>query len=877
MYNPGVAMTEIIYRSQYQATDYSIEAVDLTFDLQDDSTVVQSVLQIKRRSQAKDDAPLVLDGDQLELLELRINEQLADKANFSASADQLVIKQLPSECQLSITTRIYPDKNTALSGLYRSNAMYCTQCEAHGFRRITYFLDRPDIMARYTTTIKANKTHYPVLLSNGNLVASGDSADGRHWCRYEDPFKKPSYLFALVAGKLGCVSDHFTTQSGRKVALEIYVEPGNESKCHHAMQSLKQAMAWDEQVYGREYDLDVFMIVAVDHFNMGAMENKGLNIFNAQYILADAETATDTDYQNIESVVAHEYFHNWTGNRITCRDWFQLSLKEGLTVFRDQEFSRDMNSRAVNRIDDVTILRNHQFAEDSGPMAHPVRPDSYIEVNNFYTATVYNKGAELIRMLHTLLGKEGFRAGMDCYFQRHDGQAVTTDDFVQAHADANQYDAEQFKLWYSQSGTPRIVANSQFNGEQFELSIEQFLPETPQQSNKKPQLIPIRIKLFNKKGEAIAASCQSKQCQALANNEFLLLVNAPQQQFVFTEVKEQPVVSFLRDFSAPVNYQFDQSLADLQLLLCFDDDGFARFEAAQRIWQQVIQAALQQGEHYQLPPEICDTFAQLINDTVTDPALLAKLISLPSEHYMFEQNPNTDILAIIDARSMVKQQLAKSAIAPLQARIKALAEPYQYQQQAIAKRSLKNVCLSYLAALENKTAFEHVVEQLNHADNMTDTMAALNCLIAHFANDAGSFLDQFHQKWQAQSLVINKWLALNAALNTPDIIDHLQQLLNHPSFEYENPNRVRAVFAVFAQRNLRYFHAEDASGYRFLSDAILKLNQANPQIAARLVTPLTKWRQHNTERQALMKAELNRILATDGLSKDVYEMVSKSL
>lgn len=869
-----------IFLKDYQAPDVTIESVRLVFDIHDGATEVSNTMHI-RHQQHNDLIPLEMYGEDLTLLEVLINNEALSQNDYQLTADKLTILRLPHDCELTVKTKIQPETNTQLSGLYKSKSMYCTQCEAEGFRRITFYLDRPDVLSVFTTKIIADKSQYPILLSNGNPVNQGTLDNGRHWVEWHDPFKKPSYLFALVAGDLACVEDTFTTCSGRTIPCRIYVEHGNEDKCDHAMLSLKKSMRWDEDVFGREYDLDIFMIVAVSAFNMGAMENKGLNIFNSQYILAKPETATDLDYQNIQAVVAHEYFHNWSGNRITCRDWFQLSLKEGLTVFREQEFSRDMNSRDVMRIKDVQTLRAAQFPEDAGPMAHPVRPESYVEINNFYTPTVYEKGAEVIRMLHTLLGPEQFRKGMDEYFQRFDGQAVTTDDFVKAHEIASNRDLSHFKLWYRQAGTPVITVEENYNPErkQFTLTLKQHTANTPGQTDKQPLHIPIAIGLINQNGQPM--SVQFPGTKNLQSHGVLELTTAS-QSFCFEQVDSAPYVSFLRDFSAPVHVKYPRDDQALCFLLQHDDNGFARWEAGQELLTRTIFSAvadLQNGQTPKVSDDVVAAFQQLITDNTLDLALKAALFALPAINYLAELMTVIDIDALHDARKFVKKSLGTALYQPWVDEFQRWQsfDVYRNDQAEIARRSWKNTCLDYLMSADPTSAMASCLEQFNLTNNMTDSMAALGLIVDQSGTERDQALTHFYQRWQHEELVVNKWFSLQARSDRSDVINQVRTLLAHESFEMKNPNKVRALIGGFCVGNPVHFHQADGAGYTFLADHVIELDNLNPQVAARLSTAFTRWRKFDDHRQSLMRAELQRIQQQPSISKDVSEIVAKSL
>ena len=853
-----------IYLKDYQPCTFSVGKVDLTFDLYDDHALVHNEMTLKRQHPGE----LRLNGDELELVSIHLDGQPLAPEAYRLDGEDLIISPCPDELMLTIVTRIFPQNNTTLSGLYRSNHLFCTQCESQGFRRMTYFFDRPDVLTTYTTRISANKADYPVLLSNGNLCDSGDTPDGRHWVSWHDPFKKPSYLFALVAGRLACVSDQWITCSGKKVDLHLYVEPGNEDKCAHAMTSLKKAMRWDEEVYGREYDLDIFMIVAVSDFNMGAMENKGLNIFNSKYILARPDTATDQDYADIEGVIGHEYFHNWTGNRITCRDWFQLSLKEGLTVFRDQEFSRDMNSRDVCRIMDVKMLRQAQFPEDAGSMAHPVRPESYQEINNFYTATVYNKGAEVIRMQQTLLGKAGFRAGMDLYFERHDGQAVTIDDFVRAMEDANGVDFSQFKRWYSQAGTPTVTVKSTFREGCLLLSCTQTCPPTPECQDKKPFHIPIRVALFDANG------------QDLPVEHPVLALQEKEQTFRFEGLAAKPLVSLLRDFSAPVILKREISTDELLALLRFESDGFAKWDAAQQVALECIKLCYYAPrEQWGIPEALVDAYRHVLADNSLDAALRAEILTPPGFEEIAATLTDIDVERVEQARDYFRTAVGRALFDMAKITYEALwsEEDHAMNGQAYSRRKLRNVCLRLMMKAEEDKTLTQCQHQFTAAQTMTDQITGLALLInSSKAAVRQHAIDDFYQQWQQDELVLDKWFSLQASSELPGTLAHVKTLLSHPAFNMKNPNKVRALVGAFTQNNPRFFHAIDGSGYAFLTDILLQMDKINPQIAARLATPYTRWQRLNAPRQSLIKQQLERLAAVD-LSPDLRELVTKSL
>ncbi|MEH6415352.1 MULTISPECIES: aminopeptidase N [Pseudomonas] len=878
---------QVIYLKDYQAPEYLIDETHLTFELFEDHTLVHAQL-VMRRNPARGAGlpPLELDGQQLELLRASLDDQELQPGDYQLDADSLTVQPKAERFTLDTSVKIHPESNTALEGLYKSGKMFCTQCEAEGFRKITYYLDRPDVMSTFTTTVIAEQHRYPVLLSNGNPIGSGPAEDGRHWATWEDPFMKPAYLFALVAGDLWCVEDSFTRQSGREVTLRIYVEPENIDKCDHAMVSLKKSMRWDEEVYGREYDLDIFMIVAVNDFNMGAMENKGLNIFNSSCVLARAETATDAAHQRVEGVVAHEYFHNWSGNRVTCRDWFQLSLKEGFTVFRDAEFSADMNSRTVKRIEDVAYLRTHQFAEDAGPMAHPVRPESFIEISNFYTLTVYEKGAEVVRMVRTLLGSEGFRKGSDLYFERHDGQAVTTDDFIKAMEDANGVDFTQFKRWYSQAGTPRLEVSEAYDAaaQTYSLTFRQSCPQTPDKAEKLPFVIPVELGLLDADGNDLPLQLAGED--GAQGTSRVLSVTDAEQTFTFQGIQAKPLPSLLRGFSAPVKLSFPYDRDQLMFLMQHDSDGFNRWEAGQQLSVQVLQELIgqhQRGEALKLDQRLITALGTVLGNVSLDPAMVAEMLSLPGEAYLTEISQVADVDAIHAAREFARQQIAEHLFDALWARYQAHREEsrstaYVASAEHFARRSLQNIALSYLMQSGKQQVLEATLEQFEHCDNMTERLTALAVLVnSPFEAERAKALEAFAEHFKDNPLVMDQWFSVQAASTLPGGLARVKALMQHPAFTLKNPNKVRALIGAFAGQNLVNFHAADGSGYRFLADLVIELNALNPQIASRQLAPLTRWRKYDDARQALMKGELERILASGELSSDVYEVVSKSL
>jgi len=865
-----------IYLKDYQVPVFLIDDLHLEFVLGENDCVVNARTSFRKNPDSTDTSGnLFLNGQNLDLLSIALNGTLLPCDKYLLDGDGLTLLDVADFFVLEISTRIYPDKNTALEGLYRSSGNFCTQCEAEGFRKITYYLDRPDVMTKFTTRIEADKTSCPVLLSNGNLVEEGELDSDRHFVVWEDPFPKPCYLFALVAGDLVSVNDSFVTRSGRTIDLKIFVQERNKDKCGHAMTSLKKSMQWDEERFGLEYDLDMFMIVAVDDFNMGAMENKGLNVFNSKYVLASKESATDQDYLGIEGVIGHEYFHNWTGNRVTCRDWFQLSLKEGLTVFRDQEFSSDMNSRAIQRIDDVRVLRSFQFREDSGPMAHPVRPESYVEINNFYTVTVYNKGAEVIRMMHTLLGAENFRKGMDLYFERHDGQAVTCDDFVSAMASASGVNLDQFKLWYSQSGTPELQVEEEWdeNVKEYKLKISQTCPSTPKQlqENKRAFHIPVHFGLLDADGIDMNPG------------DDLLELFSNEESYSFKGLSEKPVLSLLRGFSAPVKIKTWQNRKQLAFLMANDTDPFNRWDAAFRLGESVIlesAAVLQKNETPVLDPLFIDAVQKILGDKKSDKSLLGMALSLPEESYLAQQMEVIDPYILYKGRKFVRQELCNALAAEFRAVWDENRDQGEYQlsPSAMGKRRLKNVCLAYLLAgdLPDQSDVDLALKQYHDAKNMTDTIAVLAAVCHSEIQERLELLDDFYEKWKDDALVMDKWLVMQATSSLPETLVSVKNLMTHPAFSITNPNKIRSLIGAFGSNHVR-FHSDNGSGYQFLADQILELDSRNPQIASRLITPFSAWRRYDEIRQELMKEQLQRIADKKGLSGDVFEMVQRIL
>ena len=877
----AASVPAVIHLSDYTPPAFAIDLIDLIFRLEEEETRVTACLHIHRTT-AEARPPLVLSGEALRLVSVTLDDQRLDPSAYEVTDTHLIIAGIEDRCVLEIETALQPEKNFELSGLYKSAGTFCTQCEAEGFRRITYFLDRPDVLARFTTTIVADPTRYPVLLSNGNPVDQGTSEGGRrHWAKWEDPHPKPAYLFALVAGDLVAVRDCFTTRSGREVALAIWVRAGDEGKCDHAMHALKTSMRWDEDVFGLEYDLDVFNIVAVSDFNMGAMENKGLNIFNTKYILAEPATATDSDYQGIETVVAHEYFHNWTGNRVTCRDWFQLSLKEGLTVFRDQEFSADQGSRAVKRILDVRRLRASQFPEDDGPLAHPVRPDSYIEINNFYTATVYQKGAEVVRMIHTLIGRDGFRRGMDLYIARHDNAAATIEDFVAAMQDAAMVDLSAFKLWYAQAGTPEIIVDEHYDASsrRYILSLRQTTRPTPGQPVKLPFVIPILMGLLDEQGTPIASRLEGEATSH--DGTRLLTLTEQTQEFVFVDVAAPPIPSLLREFSAPVRIS-GISREKLRVLAARDPDRFARWDAGQTVATALILdlvEAIKSGAPTAVDDWFIEAIAANLAQADDDPAFIAEVLSLPGESLLADRMDQIDTVAIHEARTIVRQQIGARLRAPLLTLFKRYEDngPYQIDGNAIGRRALRNLALALLAAADPETGAELAKREIDAARNMTDVLAALLVLNDIDRPERGEALDAFHRRWRHDPLVTDKWFAIQAISSLPGTVDEVRRLLRHADYEPHNPNRVRSLIGSFSMANPYRFHDASGCGYELLADQIIAIDGFNSQLAARMTVPLGTWRRHDSGRQALMRVAIDRILAQPTLSKGCFEMASKSL
>jgi len=866
----------------YRPTDYAIDTVDLDFRLDPTETRVTATLAIEPREGTAAGTPLALVGDGLTFVTASVDGSTLAEDAFDATPDAFILKSPPADpFRLTIETRINPEGNSALMGLFRSSGTYCTQCEPEGFRRITYFLDRPDVLSVYTTRLEGPKDQVPVLLSNGNPIEEGELDGGRHYVVWHDPFRKPSYLFAAVAGDLAHISDTFVTASGRTVDLRIYVEKGKETRCDWAMDSLKRSMRWDEVRFGREYDLDIFMIVAVSDFNMGAMENKGLNIFNDKYILADPATATDVDYAGIESVIAHEYFHNWTGDRITCRDWFQLCLKEGLTVFRDQEFTSDERSRPVKRISDVRTLKAHQFPEDAGPLAHPVRPQTYREINNFYTATVYEKGAEVVRMLATRLGEDGFRAGMDLYFERHDGDAATIEDFIACFADATGTDLDAMLLWYAQAGTPTVTANGSWDGANhtYTLTLSQNVPATPGQPDKQPMPMPIRFGLVGPNGDDMAYDSVEG---ARVEGDVLMLEEA-EQTVIFHGIGAQPVPSLLRGFSAPVRLRSNETSEDRLFLLAHDSDPFNRWEAAQRIAMDLLQAgtrAVRAEGDVITDPDFLRGLATIAEDASLEPAYRALALQLPAESDVFREiGEDVDPAAIAVARRTIKTAVGQALAGTLERLYGELADEgaYSPDPEATGRRALRNLALDYLVSAGADGAEARAVAHFETARNMTDRLAALSTLAMHRLPSAEAAFETYADLFAGDALAMDKWLSLQAMIPEEDNLDRVRKLMDHPAFSFSNPNRIRALIGAYATGNPVSFHRTDGDGYRFIAGVVMELDPKNPQVAARMLAAFRSWRSLEAGRRTLAKAELQRVAERPGLSTDTSDIVTRML
>ena len=872
----------MIYLKDYQAPAFLIDQVQLHVDLYEDETVVRSILTIRRNpARTERDLPLELNGEELKLNSIALNGKALAADQYQLDAEWLRLPQVPDQFTLETSVSIDPKNNQSLTGLYQSNGNYCTQCEAEGFRRITYFPDRPDVMSHYSVAISADKKRYPILLSNGNLIEEKELPDNRHWVLWEDPSLKPCYLFALVAGNFEFLQGHFITCSNRSILLRVYVERGNLSQANFALESLKRAMRWDEERYGREYDLDQYMIVAVGDFNMGAMENKGLNIFNTKYVLANSKSATDLDYMGIESVIGHEYFHNWTGNRITCRDWFQITLKEGLTVFRDQGFSSDMGVPLLQRINAVNTIRNAQFPQDAGPISHPIRPDHYEEINNFYTVTVYNKGAEVIRMIETLIGKDNFRKGMDLYFERHDGQAVTTEEFVKAMEDASAKDLTQFRRWYSQSGTPVLEVSSHYDAAQktYTLKVNQICSATSDQKEKQMLHIPLKIALLDEKAQEMPLQLKAEGMSIKGPR--VLEIKEAEQEFCFVGIDTKPTPSLLRHFSAPVILNYSYTMSELLWLIEHDTDDFNRWDAAQRASTQLCLSLIR--EHQAQKELVLDMawiqlFSNLLTEAQPDGILLEKLLTLPSENYLAQQIKPADIGAIHTVRQWLKREIAQHLEKQLLTHYQRLNKnvSYEYDVKEMGERALKNICLYYLLIADKERYQKIALDQFHQANNMTDTMGALVSLNDHDTSARERALMEFYAAWKGEALVVDKWLMLQASSSLDSTLSHVKQLLSHPAFDLKNPNKVRALISCFSA-NQACFHQVSGEGYRFVADQVIEIDCFNPQLAARIVEPLLRWQHLDEPRQVLMRGELERIKASKTLSKNVDELVTRGL
>lgn len=867
------------YLKDYEVSPFLIDKIFLHFDLGEHQTHVKSILNIRKNPQSTSSVnQLILNGSNLQLVSLELDGHSLENSRFKKTEHTLAIDDVPDEFILETEVIIKPQENTLLSGLYKSNSNFCTQCESEGFRRITYFIDRPDILTQYTTTISADRSQFPILLSNGNLTDSHELPGNRHWVKWEDPTRKPSYLFALVAGNFDVLEDQFITQSERNIALKIYVEPGKRDFATYAMQALKDAMQWDERKYGREYDLDIYMIVAVNDFNFGAMENKGLNIFNDRFILVHPETATDTDYLHVQSVVAHEYFHNWTGNRVTVRDWFQITLKEGLTVFRENQFCSDMNSRAARRIEEAKMIRNQQFQQDASPLAHPIYPDSFIEINNFYTVTVYEKGAEVIRMFHTMLGAELFRKAMDHYFDENDGYPVTVEEFIKSMEQASETDFAQFRHWYTQSGTPTLVISDEYDAskQQYTLHVTQNIQPSADQPSKENLHIPLMIGLLDPQGKEILWDTEKKSHSNILN------LNQKQQDFVFYNIKSKPVPSLLRDFSAPVKVEYGYSEDDLSFLIKYDSDLFSRWDASQKMLERILFKIVDEKQNHlshKVPEKFLNVLGEVFRDEAIDDAFKDELLALPTEKYLIEQQTPADVESIHFAREWLMQQIANFLHDDFLNYYQQHRNPtvYHVDFNSMAARRLKKLSLSYLVLSHKKEFYQEALTQFHSANNMTDVLAAMQAVNDIDCAEREQMLSEFYFKWSKNPLVLDKWYALQAQSALPHTLDNVKSLAEKNNFDYKNPNRVRSLVDTFAVANPYRFHAIDGRGYEFLADYVLKTDPINPQLASRLAESLINWKKFDSKRQQLMHDQLQRILSFPKLSKNVYEIVSKAL
>lgn len=877
----GSQHPKAIYLKNYSTPNYFVESIDLIVDLYDEYSLVTSIQKLyQNKSKTPSENTLSLNGEELELLSIKIDDKELTPEQYQVTSEQLILKDLPKEFTVTIQTKIYPQKNTSLEGLYKSGDMYCTQCEAEGFRKITYYLDRPDVLTTFKTKISADKTKYPYLLSNGNPIDSGDLENNRHFVTWHDPFPKPCYLFALVAGDLFVKEGSFKTCSGRNIKLQVFVEPQDADKSDYAIECIQKSMKWDEEKYGREYDLDIFMLVAVSAFNFGAMENKGLNIFNNKYALANPETATDQDYQHILSIIGHEYFHNWSGNRVTCRDWFQLSLKEGLTVFREQQFTEDMTSKAVARIDQVDTLRKAQFPEDASPMAHPIRPESYIEINNFYTATVYEKGAEVIRMIYQILGPKAFRKATDHYFSKHDGEAATTEDFVTAMEESSGIDLKQFRIWYSQAGTPELTFrwNYKQNEKSFTLFVEQKTPPTPNQKSKANLHIPVKTALLDSNGNKLSLHLEGYPIE----EELVLNVTEETNKFVFKNIPEAPTPSFLREFSAPVNSNTIYSDEDLIFLLQKDSDEFNRWEAGQRLFTKYLLKLIenyQKQEDYHKTSQIITALQTILADEQIDGSFKSRLLKLPQEIHLFEAMNVSDPTAIHFAKDYLQKEIGLKLEKEFAAIYNSLNhnKPYSIDSSDIAERTLKNLSLLYLVATEKEEYLTLALKQHESANNMTDELSSLQILTHVDCPQKDQAFGMFYDKWKNNSLVIDKWFSMQAISAADNTLGRIQKLENHEMFDFKNPNKVRSLFSVFSMLNLYCFHKDDGKGYEYISDKIIQLDAINASVAARMANCFKRWKKLDNKRQGLIKSSLEKILSQENLSKGTYEVVSKIL
>jgi len=876
---------QVVYRKDYTSPDYLVDSIELKFQLFEDHTIVENKLAIHANYDiAREKRPLVLDGEHLELISIEKNGIKLLPQEYELTDKSLVLKDIGDLFELRIINKIEPPTNKALQGLYLSNQFYCTQCEPHGFRRITYCIDRPDVLSRFTTRIEADKKKYPFLLSNGNQIAAGDLPNGRHFVQWQDPFKKPTYLFALVAGDLAVVEEHFTTQSGRDITLRIFVEKNNIDQCEHALLSLKKAMKWDEEVFGLEYDLDIYMIVAVSDFNMGAMENKGLNIFNAKYILAKPSTATDVDYMNVQRVVAHEYFHNWTGNRVTLRDWFELSLKEGLTVFREQEFFGDMTSHGVRRIESAQLMCTAQFAEDASSLAHPIRPDSYIEINNFYTVTVYDKGAEVIRMLHRILGKQGFRRGIDKYFALYDGEAVTCDDFVNAMEQANEINLDQFRMWYSQVGTPELKINWQYdaNSKEFILSVQQTPSIVLEKEEKQVLQIPLAISLLDAQGKLIPIETSAHVGDTNAT-EVVLNVCKAKHQFRFAKIPTEPTPSLLRGFSAPIKIEAPYNKENLIFLLKHDTDEFIIWSSTQTLFINEIkrlQRELKEERQLIIDPILLEALKVALENTQRDPALTAKIITIVSMAYVLEFLPCADVEQIMKVLRYLRKTIAEhleQSLYKIYSNLSDATSTHSLDGLNMGRRALKNVCLNYLGYLNKAEYRDIAVQQFNLAGNMTDMLAAMEALNDIASEQRNQLLDSFIKQWSHEALVVDKWFAMQARADLETSFEKVKELTKHPLFDIKNPNKVYALLLHFIRMNWSNFHRLDGSAYDYITDKVLEIDQFNPSVAAYLAKPFTEWQRFAPNYQELMKKSLTKLAEAKALSSNVHELVVKSL